>query len=184
MITGQSKRAAGVFFNRQAAESALHTLRDAGFSMQNVSLIAKDTSIDSNQQRTSYFSDSPEFNIQKGGAKGAVAGGALGGLGGLLAGLSMVAIPGVGPVLAGGALGTVVVTTLAGGGIGSFVGEMSGAVSKLGIPEERAQEYAEQVSGGNYLVMVEGDEQEISRAESILRDRGIREWVFTSSTRV
>ncbi|MFL9449627.1 hypothetical protein AB0758_00550 [Tolypothrix bouteillei VB521301_2] len=140
--------------------------------MQKVSLIVKDASVDKDQRRHEDFSDSIEWRIQEGGAKGAITGTALGGLGSLLVGLSMVAIPRVGPVLVGGALGT----TLAGGGAGALVGEMVGAFKSFGIPTDRAQEYTNCVSQGKYVVLVEGDEQEIHQAESILSNSGIQEW--------
>jgi len=38
----QQKRAVGVFSSRREAEYALHELRDAGFNMNNVSVVAKD----------------------------------------------------------------------------------------------------------------------------------------------
>ncbi|UBF29020.1 hypothetical protein K9N68_14975 [Kovacikia minuta CCNUW1] len=46
----------------------------------------------------------------------------------------------------------------------------------MGIPEDRARVYSDRVSRGDYLVMVEGSEEEIHRAESILNRRGIQEW--------
>ncbi|KYC43708.1 hypothetical protein WA1_00635 [Scytonema hofmannii PCC 7110] len=172
----RAKQAVGVFPNRQTSESALNALQNSDFPMQKVSLIVKDASVDKDRQLHEDFSDSIEWRIQKGGARGAITGTALGGLSGLLVGLSMVAIPGVGPVLVGGALGTTLATTLAGGGAGALVGEMVGAFRSFGIPKDRAQEYANCVSQGKYVVLVEGNEQEIHRAESILSESGIQEW--------
>ncbi|BDI16740.1 hypothetical protein ANSO36C_25420 [Nostoc cf. commune SO-36] len=58
---------------------------------------------------------------------------------GLLVGLGTLAIPGVGPVLAGGAVATALATTLAGGAIGAAAGGIVGALVGLGIPEDIAR---------------------------------------------
>ena len=56
---------------------------------------------------------------------------------GVLAGIGALAIPGVGPIIAGGALAS----TLAGAGIGAAAGGLLGALVGLGIPEEEARYY-------------------------------------------
>jgi hypothetical protein len=44
----------------------------------------------------------------------------------------------------------------------------------LGIPEEQARVYNERVSRGEYLVLVDGNADELARAETILTGRGIQ----------
>lgn len=44
----------------------------------------------------------------------------------------------------------------------------------LGIPEERV--YHDRVAQGHYLVMVEGTDEDLRRAEQIPNRHGIREW--------
>jgi hypothetical protein len=96
--------------------------------------------------------------------------------------LGALAIPGIGPVMAGGALATALATTAAGGAIGAAAGGLTGALVGLGIPEERAKFYNDRVNHGDYLVMVDGTEDEIRRAEAILSRHGIREWgIFDAS---
>lgn len=175
MVVGKHQRAVGVFSNRNAAEHALTELRDAGFSMNKVSVIVKDSDrtgdiagVDT-QERVGNKAD-------EGAATGAVTGGILGGLTGLLVGLGTLAIPGVGPILLAGEVATTLATTAAGAGIGAAAGGLLGALVGLGIPEERARVYNDRVSRGDYLVIVEGTEEEIRRAESILRNRGIEEF--------
>jgi hypothetical protein len=46
----------------------------------------------------------------------------------------------------------------------------------LGIPDDRARFYNDRVAIGDYLVMVDGTEDEIRRADSILSRRGIQDW--------
>jgi len=173
MVLGYDKRAVGVFSRRHDAERALNELRDAGFSMDRVSIVAKDA------ERGDQIAGADMHDHTKadeGAATGAATGGALGALTGLLIGLGAIAIPGIGPVMLAGATATALATTLSGGAIGAVAGGLIGALIGLGIPEERARVYSDRVSQGDYLVMVEGSDADISRAEGILSRGGIQEW--------
>ena len=167
------KRAIGVFSRREDAETALTELRNAGFPMDRVSLIAKHAG----DRIAGVDMQSQTGNKADEGAKtGAVAGGALGGLGGLLVGLGSLAIPGIGPVVLGGAAATALATTLTGGAIGAVAGGLTGALVGLGIPEDRARVYNDRVAHGDYLVMIDGTESETHQAETVLRRHNIHEW--------
>ncbi len=176
-----TKRAIGVFSHRRDAETALTELRDAGFPMSRISIIAKDTN-------GHGIAGVENKNIGAGnkadeGAKaGAATGGVLGGLTGLLVGLGSLAIPGVGPVIAGGAAATAIATTLAGGAIGAAAGGIVGALVGLGIPEDRARVYGDRFQRGDYLVIVDGTQAEIYQAEPILNRRGIEEFGIYDAT--
>jgi hypothetical protein len=174
-IPSQSKRAVGVLSSRQETEYALNELRGAGFPMEKVSVVAKD--LDRGDEIAGVdMSDRIGNKADEGAATGAVTGGALGGLTGLLVGLGALAIPGIGPIVIAGAAATTIATTLAGGAIGAAAGGLVGALVGLGIPEERARVYNERLSQGDYLVFVDGTNDEIRRAEAILSNRGIQEW--------
>ena len=175
MTLGLNKRAVGVFSSHRDAEHALSELRDSGFSMDQVSVVAKDA--DRNDQIAGAdMSDQVGNKADKGATAGAVTGGALGGLGGLLVGLGALAIPGIGPVMLAGAGATALATTITGGAIGAAAGGLVGALVGLGIPEEHARSYNERVSRGDYLVMVDGTQEDIHRAQMVLSHRGIQDW--------
>ena len=169
---GRHHRAIGVFPHRRDAEGALRDLRDAGFNMNQVSLVGRDA----DGKATSGGNVAERTQADEGAKAGAATGGALGGLGGLLVGLGALAIPGIGPVLAGGALATALATAAAGGAIGAAAGGLTGALVGLGIPDDRARHYNDRVNRGDYLVMVDGTRDEILRAEPILSRRGIQDW--------
>jgi hypothetical protein len=173
---GRTYRAVGVFPHRRNAEAALTDLRDSRFNMDHVSIVGKN--LDPNDQiaGADVGTRATGNKADEGAKGGAATGGILGGLGGLLVGLGALAIPGVGPVIAGGALATALATTAAGGAIGAAAGGLTGALVGLGIPEERAKFYNDRVNHGDYLVMVDGSEDEIRRAEPILRRHGIQDW--------
>lgn len=175
MALNQQKRAVGVFSSRRDAEHALSELRDSSFPMAKVSVIAKDADGGS-KLAGADIRDSEGNKADEGAATGAVTGGVLGTLTGLLVGLGAVAIPGIGPVMLAGATATALATTLSGGAIGAAAGGLFGALVGLGIPEERARVYNDRLSRGDYLVIVDGTDNEIRRAEAILSNRGIQEW--------
>ncbi|MGQ4648230.1 general stress protein [Lyngbya aestuarii] len=172
-MQGNYRRAVGVFPYRLDAEAAIRELREADFPMGQISIVGKDT----NSPGQHHDSNLADRTMTDEGAKvGASTGGVLGGLGGLLVGLGTLAIPGVGPVLAGGALATALATTVAGGAIGAAAGGVGGALIGLGVPENRARVYNERVTRGDYLVMVDGTPEEIHHAEDILNHHGVQEW--------
>lgn len=166
------KRAVGLFYSREEAEKAVRELKDAGFDMNRVSVVARDADKIAGTETTENIGNKAD----EGAAAGAVTGGALGGITGLLVGLGTLAIPGVGPILLAGAEATAIATTLAGGAIGAATGGLVGALIGLGIPEERAKIYSDRVAGGSFLVMVTGKVEEVIRAEKIMRQCGVEEF--------
>lgn len=77
MTTQQYKRAVGTFPSRQAAEEALNELRNSGFSMDRVSVLAKDT--EQNEQIAgTQVRDTSDNEAREGAGAGAVTGTVLG----------------------------------------------------------------------------------------------------------
>lgn len=172
MAVGRIQHAVGVFAKRQDAEYALTELRDAGFNMNQVSVIVQHA--DSNQQMSGAgVHDSKGEQISGGASAGATAGAATGGIIGLVGSLGVLAIPGVGVAAE---VGVLLANTLIGGAIGAAGGALAGALIGWGVPEDRAKYYDQRVAGGDYLVIVEGTAEEILTAEAILDQRGILDW--------
>ena len=169
------KRSVGLFYSRDEAEKALRALKDDGFDMNRVNVIAKDADkvTESAGVDTAYDEGN---NAAEGAGAGATSGAVLGGIGGLLLGLGTLAIPGVGPIIVAGEAASTIASTLAGAGIGAAAGGIIGGLVGLGIPEDKAKIYSDRVSSGSYLVMVNGTDDDISRAERILQDNGIEEY--------
>ena len=169
------RRSVGLFYSRDEAEKALRALKDDGFDMNRVNVIAKnaDEVTQSAGVDTAYDEGN---NAAEGAGAGATTGTVLGGIGGLLVGLGTLAIPGVGPIIVAGEAASTIAATLAGAGIGAAAGGIIGGLVGLGIPEDKAKIYSDRVSGGSYLVMVNGTDDDISRAERILHDHGIEEY--------
>ncbi len=99
-----------------------------------------------------------------GAGKGATVGTVLGGSAGLLAGLGMLAIPGIGPVVAAGWL----VATALGAGLGAASGGLLGSLVGAGVNETDAHAYAEGVRRGGTLVTVRAEESQGAMIEHAL----------------
>jgi hypothetical protein len=135
------------------AQRAVAALEAAGFSSSEVGMVSR------------YRDDNSLADTATSGtATGATAGAVVGGGTGLLAALGIIAIPGIGPLVAAGVLAT----TLAAAVGGSVVGGLLGAMTDYGISEEDAHLYSEAVRRGGSLVTVKTDETRASKAEAIL----------------
>lgn len=149
------------------ADAAVRELVRHGFAPENISLIANDA----RGEYSRYLDgdvETGESNIE---AAGVEIGTLLGGLAGLLVGLGVVAIPGVGPVIAAGPLATAI-SGLLGAGVGAAVGGATGGLIGIlvdvGIDEVNAECYAEAVSRGSTLVAVEIEDYRANEARQIL----------------
>ena len=87
-----------------------------------------------------------------------------GGVAGLLAGLGMLAIPGIGPVVAAGWLAS----TAAVAAVGGTAGGLIGALTQSGVDEREANAYAEGVRRGGTLVTARVPDTDRARYEAIL----------------
>lgn len=169
------QRAVGILAKRSDTEQALQSLKDQGFPMEQVSVIARDEKLEENIDKVDSDID-VQSQVSSGTEKGAVAGGTIGAISGLLVGLGAIAIPGLGSVMLAGATATALATTLASGAAGAATGGLVGALTGLGVPEEMAATYNDYVAKGYYIILIEGTTQQIQRAENILSQRGIEEW--------
>jgi hypothetical protein len=113
-----------------------------------------------------------ENDVADGAGKGATTGGLLGGGAGLLAGLGMLAIPGLGPVVAAGWLASTAVGAAIGAAAGGATGGLLGALKEAGHSDEEANVFSEGVRRGGTLVSVKASDDEADRIEQILNGQG------------
>ncbi len=99
-----------------------------------------------------------------GAGTGASVGTVIGGGAGLLAGLGMLAIPGIGPVVAAGWL----VATALGAGLGAASGGLLGSLVGAGMSETDAHVCAESVRRGGTLITVRAEEGQAAVVEQSL----------------
>jgi len=156
----------GLYATPDIAETAVDHLLAAGFSNPDISVLLPD------DDSTRAFAHEKHTKAPEGTATGAATGGVIGGTLGLLAGIGMLAIPGVGPLIAAGPI----VAALAGVGAGGAVGGVVGALVGMGIPEYEAKRFEGAVKNGGTLLSVHCETaDEIRQAKQALRDTGARD---------
>jgi len=143
----QNRKLVGTFDSEREATRAIDQLKDLGYTNDQISVVAK------NKDDVAGIEESTGTHVADGAATGAVTGGALGGIGGLLVGLGLLAIPGVGPLLAAGPIAA----TLSGAALGAGAGGLVGALIGLGVPEDEARLHEGSLKAGKILVIVDAD---------------------------
>src|SRR5712672_495197 len=172
-MAGQKTAVFGIYSTTAAAEHAVDTLTKSGFPISDISLLVPET-LGSREMGTQKASKAPE-----GAAAGATSGAVLGGTLGLLAGIGVLAIPGVGPLIAAGPI----MATLAGMGVGGAVGGVAGGLIGLGIPEFEAKRYEGRLKKGGILLSVHCDtSEEINQAKQILKNTGAEDVTSTGES--
>ena len=101
---------------------------------------------------------------------GAAIGAAAGGTVGLLTGLGLMAIPGVGPVVAAGWL----VATLAGAAAGGVTGGAVGALTEAGVGKDDADVYAEGLRRGGAVVSARVADTDAARLQAMMDSSAVR----------
>ena len=141
----------------QANEILTH-LRNLGFSAKEISILLKDK-------------DTRNISTKEDVVRGARTGGLAGGILGALAGLTVLTIPVLGPMVVAGPI----LSALGGAAVGGVVGGLaggSGALAHIGVPEHDSARLEQKLHDGAILIAVH-------TSDPIRRDRAFR--VFKSS---
>lgn len=178
MVAGQqSKHAIGLFSKRQDAEQFLDELNQSGVDMERVSLIAQEAREEGQEAGSIEVSDRlGEHKISDTGemVKDTFVTGATGFF---LLGLTSLAIPGVGVLLAAGSLGAALIATVTSSGIAALSSNnLVQALKQYGVPAEEASVYSDRLQQGDYLVSIEGSEQDVKQAENLFQQQGVENW--------
>lgn len=163
----------GIYRTAQLAEAAVDHLISRGFSNSAISVLMPD------DVSTRAFAHEKNTKAPEGTTTGVTTGGVVGGTLGLLAGIGVLAIPGVGPLIAAGPI----MAALAGMGVGGAVGGVVGALVGLGIPEYEAKRYEGAVKDGGTLLSVHCDTSEqVDVAKASLKETGARDIASASES--
>ncbi|MFN7141830.1 MAG: DUF3341 domain-containing protein [Limisphaerales bacterium] len=157
------------------AETIVHGLKKAGFADNDISVLFPD------KTGTKDFAHEHHTKAPEGAAAGVGTGGVLGGALGWLAGIGVLAIPGVGPFLAAGPI----VGALSGAALGAAVGGIAGALVGMGIPEYEAKRYEGKIKEGNILIAAHCESAAMARkAKDLFEDAGAHDISATNEARV
>ncbi|MDP1910437.1 MAG: hypothetical protein Q8K85_19220 [Hyphomicrobium sp.] len=155
-----------VFDNRMEAERAVSQLRNAGVQDSKISVIAQ------SEGESAVTTDGSGEEV----AKDVIGTAALGAGAGTLLGIAALAIPGVGPLVAAGAIASTAIpgAALTGAAIGAAAGGLTGLLKDHGVDESDAAYYEGQINQGGVFVSVDADGGSLDRqsAEDILYNSG------------
>jgi hypothetical protein len=158
-----------VYADYSSAEQAVRELKGAGLGDSHIGIVASNAdgwhkpgaaSVDPKHDKDRDGKDDRSEGAATGSGLGAIAGGAAG----VAAGLGMLAIPGVGPVVAAGWLASLAAGSVAGGAAGGIIG----ALVESGTSKENAALYAEAVRRGGAIVTAKVPDDEATKYKAIL----------------
>ena len=162
----------GIFSTKQQVETAVDEMKREGFRNADISVLFP------------YNEGAKDFALEKGtktpegAAAGATSGAVLGGTLGWLAGIGVLAIPGLGPFIAAGPIIALL------GGVGAAVGGVTGALIGMGIQQYVATRYEGRIKGGCILLSVHaGDSKWIQKAKKIHDQTGADDIASTGETK-
>ena len=157
------KTLSGLFDTRADAMAAIEDLVERGIPRADISILSSDSS-------GWYDEDSEE---EAGAETGAGIGALAGGAGGLLAGLGILAVPGIGELVAAGWLLSTAFGAAAGAIVGGAAGGLVAWLMDNGVDERDAHVFAEGLRRGGTLVTVRVPENRVVAAEATFLKHGV-----------
>jgi hypothetical protein len=136
----------GVFENRLHAQQAVQELKRLGFREDQIGVVSRDE-----KGTREGEAKTTETYAEEGAVAGVATGAGLGVLWGI--GIAAGLLPAIGPVIAGGTLAAVAASAA----LGAAAAGLAGALIGLGIPEEEARYYEDEVHSGRTVVTVRAD---------------------------
>jgi hypothetical protein len=158
----------GYFPSHIEAERAVLEMQKEGFDMQKLSIIGKDYQTAERVRGFLTWKDTAQAGAVGGGYWGSF----VGGLFGILVGAGVLFIPGMAPVIVAGPVAGVLAGwlegTLVGGAGAAAVGGLAGALGGLGIPKDEVLKYETKIQAGEFVILVTGGDEDVSRAKQML----------------
>lgn len=142
-------KVSAIFDTHADAERAVNDLRSLGLGERDLSVIAHHKGTTTARTGDGEVTDEDHRNV----LRGVLGGGALGaGLG-----VAALAIPGVGPLAAAGAIAAAAVPEAVGIGalVGAIAGTLNETLTKHGVSEDDANYYNDRIKDGGVVVTVE-----------------------------
>jgi hypothetical protein len=162
-----TKTISRLYDNYTEAQRAVTDLEAAGVPHSDISIVANNSDEWYGNDKNNNIVDrdhNGKDDRAEGARTGAGIGATVGGAAGLLTGLGLLAIPGVGPVVAAGWL----VATAVGAAAGAATGGIVGGLTEMGMSKEDADVYAEGVRRGGTLVSARVADTLVSQYEAVL----------------
>jgi hypothetical protein len=168
MDTKGDTNCVAVFDRHEDAESAIRELQKGGFDMKKLSIIGRD--YHTAEHAVGFYNAGDR--VKYWGKHGAFWGSVLG----ILLAPAFFWIPGVGPILTGGIVGSLLMGTIEGAAVGAAVvggtSVLAAGLASLGIPKDSIIRYEGDIKANKFLLIASGSSAEAERARVIFAGRG------------
>lgn len=179
-VTTQSHTLVALVEHMDQVVQAVRRLHEAGFTTDQISLLAKDhvavrkavADVGALDGSAIALPDDIADAVEPKG-RPEMGGMAIGGAVGFLVGLTAVAIPGFGAFLLAAGPVAIALHALTVGAAGMGMGALLGAIFDEKVTEERKDHYHDRLEQGWWMLMVHADDQNLARAEAILHEANI-----------
>ena len=157
-----------VFDRHEDAEKAIRELQRGGFDMKKLSIVGRDYHTEEHAVGFYNAGDRVKYWGRHGAFWGSVFG--------ILFAPAFFWIPGIGPILTGGIIGSILMGTVEGAAVGAAIGGGSGvlaaALSSLGVPKDTVIRYEAALKANKFLLIASGTAAEVERARASLAGVG------------
>lgn len=148
------------------ANNVVNALTRAGFRLDDISVLFPD------KTSSRDFAHEKNTKAPEGAVAGGTTGGVVGGALGWMAGIGLLAIPGIGPFVAAGPI----MAALGGAAVGGALGGLTGALIGMGMPEFEAKRYEGKIREGGILISVHADDGDwADRAREIMENSNLED---------
>jgi cation transport regulator ChaB len=166
-----------VFKTEEEIDGVVRRLLDRGVSRDHISVMGRNFQ---SQTRISGFISKRDV-ILGGLRTGAVFGSLFGSLFSLLSGVGVLFIPFVGPIVAAGPIGALLLGAASGALVGSAGGGLASVLTTLGMSEDKATVYQTRLQAGEFVLMAEVPADRAGEYQMLIESAGGEEMHLSES---
>jgi hypothetical protein len=157
-----------IFERHEDAEAMIRQFQLVGFDMKKLSIVGRDYHTE--EHPVGFYNAGDR--VRHWGKLGAF----WGGLFGILFAPAFFWIPGIGPILTGGLIGSILMGTIEGGAVGAAVGGgasvFAAALTSMGIPKDSVIRYESELKANKFLLIASGTAAQVEQARALIAERG------------
>jgi hypothetical protein len=166
METNTDSHCVALFDRHEDAELAIRALAQTGFDMKKLSIVGRDYHT---QEHAVGFYNTGD-RVRYWGKHGAF----WGAIFGILLAPAFFWIPGIGPILTGGIISSLLMGAIEGGAVGAAVvggtSALGAALASLGIPKDSVVRYEAELQANKFLLIASGTATDVERARRVLAE--------------
>jgi hypothetical protein len=170
MSTTNDSNCVAVFDRHEDAEAAVRELGRVGFDMKKLSIVGRDYHTE--EHAVGFYNAGDR--VKYWGKLGAF----WGSMFGILFAPAFFFIPGIGPILTGGLIGSFLMGTIEGAAVGAAVGGgasvLAAALTSMGIPKDSVVRYQADLKADKFLLIATGNAAAVEQARAVIAGRGGR----------